>query len=156
MTAQSKKGKNTPYSHHCTGIFFFFFGIGFKNNNKKNSQFKVHLLSSYVSFLLLKGLALYVHNYFSQATSKEPLPEFPCWYYSGPGTVTFFHRPSILCYNHDFLNAIFTVPKHFSCTFTASYQHTVIFPGTCSASPGKGYENTARELCWCITHSHCT
>lgn len=138
-----KKREKHP-NNHREGIVFFvgFFGIGKSHN----------LLSSYISFLLLKGVALWVHIYFSQATSKEPLPEFPHWrYYSGPRTVTFFHRPSISCY-HDFLNANFTVPKHFSCTFTASYQHTVTFNGPCSASPGKGYEPTARELCWYITH----
>lgn len=133
-----KGGKNPkqPPRRHC-----FFFGTGKSHNSK-------FIFCHPISFLLLKGVALCVHIYFSQATSKEPLPEFPHWrYYSGPRTVTFFHRPSISYYD-DVLNANFTVPKHFSCTFTASYQHTVTFHGTCSASPGKGYEPTARELCW--------
>lgn len=148
-----EKGERKHPSHHRELGFFLPLSFQFSfvwhwfELEKKFSQFKVRLLSSSVSFLLLKGFALCPHLFFS-SNIKRATAWISIFF---PATVTFFYQPSILRY-HDFLNANFTVPKHFSCTFTASYQHTVTFPGTCSASPGKGYEPTTREPCWYIKH----
>jgi len=152
VAAQSKKGKKHALSTIAQA--FFFFCIGFNYNRKKPPHF---LFAVVLCILPLFEGPCFVcpQLFFLKQHQKSHCLNIHAGNITQDQEPSFFHRPSILCY-HDFLNANFTVPKHFSCTFTASYQHTITFPGTCSASPGKGYENNAMELCWCITHSHCT
>lgn len=66
-----KKGKKHPLATIVLALFFCLALVSMGGGGI--SQFKVHLLSSYVSFLLLKGLALRVHIHFSSRNIKRAI-----------------------------------------------------------------------------------